>query len=145
MSKWYAELLRDNGLEAPHPWTFVVEQELVDTPDQACKALRKFGGEGWLCVTDEVLPRISGADVSLDCIPLSAELHDRDRSLHLRQQGDRWLIVTLSREEGDEHLVFEDQLLQIGGGSLQYETAWRKDDTGRWRPWCSRFVGFGEE
>lgn len=131
------KLLEGRGLAAPRPATFeVVASDQLADPAGALAALRAFGGRGWVCFTDEVVEPDDAASLR-DGIPLSAELCTAGESLHLRQEGSGWRLVRMATREGSDHLVFTESRERLGGGTLTYEVAWRRDEAA-WRPWCAR-------
>ncbi|MDI9631257.1 MAG: hypothetical protein QM311_07355 [Acidobacteriota bacterium] len=135
------ELLGARELAPPRCATFeVVGSESLTDSATALQALKDFGGRGWVCFTDEVV-ELDGAALQRGGIPLSAELCTEAESLHLRQEGSGWRLVRMATREGSEHLVFTERRERLGGGTLTYEVAWRRDED-TWRPWCARLSGF---
>ena len=141
MTQWMMDTLTGSGLAAPRAGRLESTRELLTDPDAVRSRLVEFGGAGWLCLTDRVVPNFNGVDLP-DGVPLHAEVTDGERSLHLRQHREGWVLYTIARGEGDDQLIFNETFVAIGGGRLQYEVAWRRDLEDRtWRPWCARFVG----
>lgn len=145
-------LLKLADLGDPAQGRLEARSESITAPDVALARLREFGGTGWVCFTDEVVEVGRSNPLSGDGIPLSAELCRDDASVHLRQDGAGWRLITITKSEEGDQLIFTERRLKIGGGALVYEVAWKREsvpttreleeptkrEPEAWRPWCAR-------
>jgi hypothetical protein len=114
------------------------------------QALRNFGGEGWICLTDRV-EAISNGEAIPEGLPLSAEVCDgQGRALHVRQAHDGWWLLRYqeSDNDGTPVLVF-DKIYESsrpgGDWAMRYRVYWKQQEEGGlsvWRPMVGVFDGW---
>lgn len=141
-------ILTGAELDAVHSASITISRTELNTPHEVQTAVAAFSGsEGWLCLTDEVLVLKQGKPLPslAGRIILSGELASGLKSLHIRQNGDKWEQYTLERRDGGEQFMLEESFLSIPKGGqcrLKYEIYWQTDATGALAPFAGRFAGF---
>ena len=108
---------------------------------------------GWICFTSGWVAWWPGgeevAPAGRDGLPLSAELVlSPTSSLQLRQDGDGWLVTTVTEGEGAEAQRRDRTFVSSLGQAkhLNYRTYWTLAEAGEgvreWRPHAALFAGF---
>jgi hypothetical protein len=122
----------------------------VNDPQAVWRLVRGFPfDEGWLCLTDRVVPLYSGTDLMEELQKgtiLSGELAKENQSLHIRQSGLGWTITRYMVSEGEGCLMLQEEYVSTENGQrdrLNYDVYWRLDG-GSYRPWAARFTGFAK-
>jgi len=143
-----------NGLLSPRALGPIAKRaarvERRDLADQAAVSaeLKAFGGEGWICFTDQVQVLRRG-DSPAEGTPLSAELCDRQRSLHVRQAGDSWAAWIIESVADPAGYCTTRRFVPTRAKELKasvlYEVFWAPEELGGGvlRPSVARFAGFG--
>lgn len=127
-----------------------ITSEQVSTQEQVWEKLAAFPfNEGWLCLTDQVLPLYYATDLTKirGRIILSGELANSAESIHIRQAEAGWLITRFRDGEGDDCLKLEEQYISTEEKQslrLTYQSYWKQLD-GTWQPAAARFTGFRKE
>lgn len=134
----------EEGVAGARSATLHHSSEVVRDSAEVKSRMAAFGGDGWVCLTDEVL-RYDGAPIAGTV--LNAELSDGEGvSLHVRQHRGGWQVTTLSEEAGGEHRYFEESYCSTEGNDrLLYHLFWQRrtvDGLDVWQPWVARFAGW---
>ena len=135
--------------------------ETLATKEEVSQKLKLPGYTGWICFADKVMvftkdtaAEWPGESEKLGPI-LSAELYHarEDTSLHVRQQGDKWRLVTWEKNaptSGTESWLLTRSFLAADPAqrnvaiTASYEVCWQPapDFPNALEPAFSRFVGF---
>ncbi|NCO65283.1 MAG: hypothetical protein COW32_09925 [Candidatus Aquicultor secundus] len=143
--------LRDSGLEEElKSFSISIAPRHISSHEELLKTVADFvPAIGWLCLTDEVLVVDEKFDHSSlqQRIILSGELASGDKSFHIRQADNGWIVVDLERKAGDDQIMIDEAFISTKQelGKLKYETYWKKaenDGFEVFRPVVSRFIGF---
>jgi len=127
-----------------------VERRDVANREAAREELSRFGGEGWICFTDRV-QILRRRDAVPEGVPLSAELCDGQRSLHLRQAGDSWAAWIIESVADPAGYCTTRRFVPARAKELKasvvYEVFWAPDELrgGVLKPAVARFAGFDAE
>jgi hypothetical protein len=148
MNQKVKDFLKKKTLPEFNDCSAYITYHLLDASEEVYKAIKDFNSEeGWMCLTDEVFVIEKGYDFSKlsGRMPLSGEFVARDRSLHIRQSANRWELYEITRKNGGTQRMLKEKFLAVprkGIAELQYETYWKEDEEGVFRPYVSRFIGF---
>ncbi len=163
MQRQIAAIMTELGISPPAgivPGTISMAETTFAEPSAALAAFLAPAGQGWLCVAEarDILAgtakHIRGACPE-NAFPLWGELAldgvdddpPRERSLHLRQDGDGWKLVSLVKlgTEKEEDFLLETALLGRHGQCLRYLVEYRGQDCHglrELRPRACMFLGF---
>ena len=149
----FISLLRRKGLGQTRQGSIVVETRAVSTPEEAMKALKIHGGQGWICLANrrEVVRFSDTAALSeekddwIECCEASCG----SSSIHISADGrGGWSIVTSTENPAGDGIIAHHRLLAADGkGALTYDVSWSSvtDDQcniEELRPSSWRFTGF---
>lgn len=127
-----------------------IERRDVANQNAAREELNRFGGEGWVCFTDRVQVLRRGEALA-EGVPLSAELCDGQRSLHLRQAGQAWTAWVIEAVPDPSGVCATRRYVPTRANdlkmSVRYEVFWTPDELrgGVLKPAVARFAGFDAE
>lgn len=131
-----------------------VNSRIITTHEGLLNEARAFADseslfEGWLCLTDEVMLVDKNFDFSeiKGRTVLSGELAGGERSLHIRQWEDGWILSSLTRKNGGNQFMVEEKFISTRRPlKLRYETYWQEKENcygqRALQPLASRFSGF---
>lgn len=148
-------LFRKQGLGEVRQGCIEVDSLVVSTPDEAMKALKNHGGQGWICLanTREVLRISDTADLAIskdDWIECCEVARDAS-SMHISADGrGGWNVVTLRENPSRDGIIVHHSLLTSDGkGALAYDVSWspapgHQSGIGELCPAAWRFTGFEE-
>lgn len=149
----FISLLRKKGLGQTRQGSIAVETRAVSTPEEAMKALKIHGGQGWICLADrrEIVRFSDTAALSedendwIEC----CEASRGSSSIHVSADGrGGWSIVTSTENPAGDGMIARHRLLAADGkGALAYDVSWSfvTDDQcniEELRPSSWRFTGF---
>lgn len=126
------------------------EPEVERTRDLE-RAIAALEGQGWACFASRVCTFATRAPA--EGLLLAGEsAPGPDRSVHVRHDGDEWIIVRYNEVPGSELLAIDESYASSAEGQqaafLRYRVYWGPggpEPDGTWRPLWSRFLGFSGE
>ena len=127
--------------------SFVIEVEELRKPETVRRRAELGHAAGWGMCPDACTWREHPFDPG-ERVLLAGEWSHGDGSLHLRQEREGWVLVTLRRAADGalNGVVLEDRFLGWHGTPvLRYETWWRPDGDRGLRRAASRLVAIEEE
>lgn len=156
----FISLLRRKDLGETRQGSIAVETHVVSTPEEAMKALKNHGGQGWICLANrrEVARFSDTAALSEnedDWIECCEASHDSSSiSISADGRGGWNIVISVENPTGEGIIVHQKLLASDGKGSLAYDVNWSPAPMGHCdltelRPSSWRFTGFedacGEE
>lgn len=128
-----------------------LEEPEVERTGDMQRAIAALEGPGWACFAGRVVT-FSTSPPAEGLLLMGESAPAPDQSVHVRHDGDEWVIVRFNEVPGADLLAIDESHVSSAEGpaeaSLRYRVYWGPRRGGEpdepWRPLWSRFLGFSE-